>query len=374
MQSEKRVKICFLEAEASEQLFFETALSDHEITFAFGLQEAEPGTQILCLYIHTPINAAVLDQYRQMKLIATRSIGFDHIDVEECTRRGILVSNVPGTDANSVAEHTFALMLAVSRRLNEVREANKQTAFSYERLRSFDLKDKTLGIIGTGRIGLRVSYIALAFGMSVIAYEPYRQSLMAEIVGVRYVALDELLRDSHIISLHTPLTRETVHLLDRAAFSRMRPGAVLINTARGALVDTEALIEALDKGAITGVGLDVLEEESVMQKEAMRIISDNIVERLQTQSAEELNVKHPERIKQIQTLMENKKLLARPNVVFTPHVAFNSVEAVERINALTVENIKAYIRGQPMNVVNPNAIAKVRNNQFARRGRSRASR
>src|SRR5271165_2047864 len=229
------MKICFFEAEATEQLFFETALGGHELVFASNLQEGEPDAEILCLYIHTSVTASVLDQYRTVGLIATRSIGYDHIDVEECTRRGITISNVPGTDANTVAEHTFALMLALSRRLNEVREANKQSKFSYERLRGFELKDKTLGIVGTGRIGLRVAHIALAIGMKVIAYEPYNKSLMAEILGLRYVSLEELLGSSHVISLHTPLTPETLHMLDREAFAKMRRGVLLINTARGAL-------------------------------------------------------------------------------------------------------------------------------------------
>lgn len=346
------MKICFFEAEASEQLFFETALAGHELAFASNLQEGELDAEILCLYIHTLVAATALNQYRNVQLIATRSMGYDHIDVEECTRRGITISNVPGADANTVAEHTFALMLALSRRLNEVREANKRAKFSYERLRGFDLKDKTLGIVGTGRIGLRVAHIALAFGMKVIAYEPYRQSLMAEIVGLQYVPLDELLGRSHVISLHTPLTPETLHVLDRKAFAKMRHGVVLINTARGALVDTVALIEALNEGVVAGVGLDVLEEESVMQKDAMSIITERIVTRIQTTSSEEFRLKNPEKIKQLQTLMDNAKLLARANVVFTPHVAFNSIEAVERINALTVQNIEAFLRGEPTNVVN----------------------
>jgi D-lactate dehydrogenase len=257
--------------------------------FAPNPQEAAPNAEILCLHIHTPVNAMLLDQYPRVELITTRSMGYDHIDVDECTHRGITVSNVRGTDANTVAEHTFALILALSRRLYEVREANKQPKFSYERLRGFDLKDKTLGIVGTGRIGLRVAHIALAIGMEVIAHEPYNKSLMAEILGLRYVPLDELLRRSHVISLHTPLTPETLHMVNRETFAKMRRGVVLINTARGALVDTVALIEALDVGIVAGAGLDVLEDESVMRKDAMRIITEGIITRLQTQSHEEVS-------------------------------------------------------------------------------------
>jgi len=194
-------------------------------------------------------------------------------------------------------------MLALSRRFNEVREANTRSKFSYEHLRGFDLKDKTLGIVGTGRIGLRVAHIALAFGMKVIAYEPCKQSLMAEIVGLQYVPLDELLSRSHVISLHTPLTPETFHMLDEKALGKMRRGVVLINTARGALVDTVALIEALNGGIVAGAGLDVLEEESVMRKDAMKIITERIVTRLQTTSSEEFSVKNPERIWHINAIM-----------------------------------------------------------------------
>jgi D-lactate dehydrogenase len=349
------MKICLLETEVSEQLLFETALDGrHELVFASNLGEGALDAEIFCLYIHTLVTATVLDQYRKVELIATRSMGYDHIDIEECTRRGITVANVPGTDANTVAEHTFALMLALSRRLNEVRAANKQAKFSYERLRGFDLKDKTLGILGTGRIGLRVAHIALAFGMEVIAYEPYQPSLMAEIVGVQYVPFDDLLSRSHVISLHTPLTPETLHIIDGKAFAKMRRGVVLINTARGALIDTVALIEALNEGIVAAAGLDVLEEESVMRKDAMKIITERIVTHLQTTSSEEYSLKNPERIRQLQALMDNTKLLARSNVVFTPHVAFNSIEAVQRINALTVKNIEAYAQGEPTNVVNKN--------------------
>jgi D-lactate dehydrogenase len=345
------MKICFFEIEENEGSFFEESLSGHDLVTARDWAEADSDADVLCLYIHTLVTPEMLDHFRHLKLITTRSIGYDHINLEECWARGIVVCNVPGTDANTVAEHTFALILALSRRLSEVCEANKLPKFSYERLRGFDLKDKTLGIVGTGRIGLRVAHIGLAFGMKVTAYEPYRQSLMAEIVGLRYVSFDDLLAGSHVISLHAPLTPETLHMLDRKSFAKMRRGAVVINTARGALIDTEALTEALDQGIIAGVGLDVLEEESVLQKDAIRIISEGIVKRLQSATSEDYDVKHPESITKMQTLINNRKLLARKNVVFTPHVAFNSVEAVERINAMTVENIEAYQRGAPINVI-----------------------
>jgi D-lactate dehydrogenase len=310
----------------------------------------EPDGEILSVYIHSKIDTLFLDRHPHLRFITTRSAGFDHIDVAECARREIPVANAAGDDANTVAEHTFALILALARRLSEVREANKQPVFHYEKLRAFDLKDKTLGVIGTGRIGLRTVHIALAFGMKVIAVDPHNRSLMAEILGMRYVPLDDLLRESHVVSIHAPLMAETFHLLDRDAFAKCRDVVIIVNTARGAIIDTDALIEALDSGRVAGVGLDVLEEESVMRKQAGKIIAEQIVKRLKT-SEEEARMRDPGRLKRFESLMRNQRLLSRPDVLFTPHVAFNSVEAVARINQTTVENIRAFLRGAAENLV-----------------------
>jgi D-lactate dehydrogenase len=185
--------------------------------------------------------------------------------------------------------------------------------------------------------------------MKVLAYDLYRQTELTE--SVRYVPLDELLAGSHIISLHVPLTPETFHLLNREAFAKCQPGVIIINTARGRVIDTDALVEALDAGIVGGAGLDVLEEESVMRKEAGRIVTDQIIERLQQTPPEAPAVRSPEGVQQIERLLRNERLLARPDVVFTPHVAFNSIEAVERILTMTVENIRAFLAGKPTNVV-----------------------
>jgi D-lactate dehydrogenase len=349
------MKIYFVEPEPSDIEFFEDALPEHDLSFAEYDSDVELDCEILSVYIHSKIDNAFLDRHPQLKFITTRSAGYDHINVAECAHRGIIVSAAAGADDNTVAEHTFALILALARRLHEVSEANKKPVFHYEKLRAVDLKDKMLGVIGTGRIGMHVVHIALAFGMKVIAYEPYRPSLMAEIFGVRYVSLDELLRQSHVITLHAPLTEETLHMIDREAFAKCRDGVIIVNTARGALIDTNALVEALDSGRVGGAGLDVLEEESVMRKEADKIIADQIIDRLKnhSRSDDEAQMKDPGRLEQFEEVMRNQRLLNRPDVVFTPHVAFNSEEAVARINAITVENIKAFLRGSPINLVQP---------------------
>jgi D-lactate dehydrogenase len=346
------MKIEFTETEQPEEDFFQAALAGHDLRFLSGISEVDRDAEVLCIYIGSRIDARFLDAHPALKLITTRSAGHDHIDAGECLRRAVIVCEVPGSNANTVAEHTFALMLALSRRIIEARRVKKETRFSFERWRGFELENKTIGVIGTGQIGQRVVHLALAFGMTVLAVDPYRQTGAAE--GVRYVPLGELLRESHIISLHTPLTAETFHLLDRAAFAQCRRAPLIINTARGAVIDTDALIEALDAGTLGGAGLDVLEEESVMRKDAGKIVTDQIIERLHNAaSQEEAGIRTPEGIKQIERLFRNERLLSRPNVVFTPHVAFNSVEAVERMLTMTVENIRAFLAGKPINVVTP---------------------
>lgn len=345
-------KIYLVEMQHGEEDFFRQNLESFDVDCVDDLSGVAPDAEALSVSLHSRISEEFLDSHPNLKLVTTRSTGYDHIDIEACARRGVTVCNVSSVDENTVAEHTFALMLAVARRLLEVHEANKRPHFDYTALRGVDLNGKTLGVIGTGRTGLRVIHIALAFGMRPIAHDPYNHSLMSELLGVQYTTLEELLRNSDVISLHTPLTQETHHMLDREAFSKCRVGVILVNTARGELIHTDALIEALDAGTVAGVGLDVLEDEIVMQKEAPRVIADQIIENIQgTMSPEEIRLRNPERIKELETLIQNGALLTRRNVVFTPHVAFNSIEGVHRINVTTVNNIQAFFEGHPINTI-----------------------
>lgn len=345
--------IYFVETETSEETFFTEALARHDVRFATSLDKVDADAEALSTFIYSKVDSAFLDAHPKLRLIATRSTGFDHIDLNACRERSVLISIVPSYGDNTVAEHTFALILALSRRLRESMSANQSNHFSYEEVRGFDLYGKTLGVIGSGRIGLHTIRIAKAFGMQVVAYDLRPQPFMGEILGFEYLPMEELLGRADIITLHIPLFPATFHLLDRAAFAKCKRGVVIVNTARGALIDTNALLEALDNGTVRGAGLDVLEEERVLQKETMHIISDQIVSRLQSGIApEELRASDPDRIGELQRLMRNAELIGRPNVVFTPHVAFNSVEAVERINCTTVRNIEAFVAGNPVNLVN----------------------
>jgi D-lactate dehydrogenase len=287
---------------------------------------------IISPFIHSALDAAALARLPKLKFIATRSTGYDHIDLAICRARGIQISNVPSYGENTVAEHTFALILALSRNIHKAFVHTLARDIPFKELRGFDLAGKTLGVIGAGRIGLHAIKIAKGFGMHVVAYDLRREALLAEVLNFRYVELDELLSVSDIISLHCPYTRETHHMLNLENIGKVKRGALLVNTARGGLVDPAALTRALDEGILAGAALDVLEGEELLKDERQ------ILEQPLAQD-------------KLRTLLLNHSLLNRDNVVITPHIAFNSREAVERILSTTIENIRAYLAGSPVNLV-----------------------
>jgi D-lactate dehydrogenase len=287
---------------------------------------------VLSVFIHSPVMAELLAQVPHLRFIATRSTGYDHVDLETCRARGIAVSNVPTYGENTVAEHTFGLILALSRKIHQAYVRTVRGDFSLAGLRGFDLKGRTLGVIGTGNIGLHAIRIGRGFGMDVLAYDVREQHLLAEVLGFRYVPLDDLIVQADIVSLHVPYFPATHHLINRERLARMKRGSLLINTARGGLVDTEALLWALDEGILAGAGLDVIEGEELIGEERL----------LLRQGAA------PE---QLQAAIRGHLLLQRENVIFTPHIAFNSEEALHRILDTTVENVRAFLDGKPVNLV-----------------------
>jgi D-lactate dehydrogenase len=288
--------------------------------------------EIISPFIYTKLTAERLAKLPKLKLITTRSTGFDHIDVAECTKRGITVSNVPFYGENTVAEHTFALILALSRKVHEAFVRVRAGNFSLDGLRGFDLKDKTIGVVGAGHIGLHVIRIARGFGMNVLAFDVHRDNFLAEVLGFTYADMHTLLESSDIITLHAPYNKLTHHLINRDNIREIKRGAILINTARGGLVDTEALLTALENKILAGAGLDVLEGEETIYEESA-LLGDAL---------------NPERLRRA---TQNHVILKHPNVVFTPHNAFNSQEALERILDTTASNITSFIAGVPRNVV-----------------------
>lgn len=345
--------IYFIQTGVNSEELFREHLTEHDLHFVGTAAEVGEDAEMLVVLFWTRVDDAFMAAHPKLRLVATRSSGYDHIDLVACRERGIIACSVPSYGENTVAEHTFALILSLTRRLREVATAKRIGRFSFEELRGFDLYGKTLGVIGTGRIGLHVIRLARGFGMEVVAFDSHPADVIASLLGFSYVPLDEVLHRSHVLSLHVPLTPATIHLLNRDAFAKCRDGVIVINTARGAVIDTAALLEALDSGRVAGAGLDVLEDERVFQKTASSVIADQIIELLHADptSPEEYHQRDPKRLEELRRLGRNEALLARPDVVFTPHVAFNSVEAVERIDQVTIENIRAFVAGTPINVI-----------------------
>ena len=290
------------------------------------------GATILSVFIYSTVTAKLLRRVPQVRFIATRSTGFDHIDLAACRRRRIAVSNVPSYGENTVAEHTFALILSLSRNVHKAYVKTIKGDFSLEGLQGFDLKGKTLGVVGSGHIGLHVIKIAKGFGMEVLVYDVRKDVFLSEVLDFRYAPLKELLRHSDIVSLHVPYVPATHHLMNRATFQLMKRGALFINTARGGLVDTDALVWALDEGIVGGAALDVLEGEELVKEERQLLSKDFSKEKLAT-------------------ALRNHILLHRENVVITPHIAFDSREALHRILETTVNNIAGFLSGSPTNLV-----------------------
>lgn len=241
-------------------------------------------------------------------------------------------------------------MLALARRLRELMNLPKKGRFSYEKTRSFELHGKTLGIIGMGKVGQRVAKLAGAFDMQVLACDIDRREDLSTTLKFEWASLDDLLARSDVVTLHAPLTSATYHIINEKTFAQMKRGVLIVNTARGSLIDTAALRTALETGQVGGAGLDVLQDERVLRRSAPEIITTQILKHLRSDDlAHEAH--DADRIRELEELVGSENLLSRSNVVFTPHVAFNTHEAVERLRAVTANNIRAYIAGTPQNVV-----------------------
>jgi D-lactate dehydrogenase len=332
------MNIHYFSGEPWEESYVRTKLPNENITFhekslATYPDLGDPETIVLCTFIESPIGEAEMNRFPALKLIATRSTGFDHIDLTVAKARGITVVNVPFYGENTVAEFAFALLLSLSRRIPEAEASVKSGAFSPAGLRGFDLQGKTIGVVGCGHIGLHMIRMAQGFGLNVIGFDAYPNQDLSHSLNFTYASLPELLAKSDIISLHVPYNPHTHHLINKENIGAIKKGAYLINTSRGAVVETEALVEALQSGILAGAGLDVLEEEGDMIDETML-----------------LSAPHPNEAA-LKITLENHYLITHPRVIVTPHLAFNTAEAIERILDTTIENIQHFETGAPTNVV-----------------------
>ena len=332
------MKIGFFEVELWEKEVLKKALPKEEIIFSpqkLTAKTAERYKQLeaIAVFVHSEINHSVLKQLPKLKLITTMSTGYDHIDLEACKKNKITVCNVPTYGENTVAEHTFALILALSRKIVECVERTKKGSFELSGLRGFDLRGKTLGIVGCGNIGQRVMRMAKGFEMRMLVFDVVKNNNLAKKLGFEYAGLDRLLRESDLVTLHIPYNQHTHHLIGRKELSQMKKTAYLINTSLGGVVDTDALVKALQKKEIAGAGLDVLEDECEIIEEKQLLTKE---------FKTKCNLK---------TLVENHLLLEMKNVIITPHNAFNTQEALTRILEVTVENINGFKKGKSINVV-----------------------
>ncbi len=277
------------------------------------------GVTAVCAFVNDALPAEVLEALAGggIRLVALRCTGFNNVDLAAARKLGITVARVPEYSPHAVAEHAVTLVLALNRNIHRAYARVREGNFALEGLLGFDMKGRTVGVVGTGRIGATFARILAGFGCTILAVDPAPDAACIA-VGVRYVELPELLAASDIVSLHCPLTPATHHLIDAAALARLRPGAMLINTSRGAVIDTPAVIAALKDGRLGHLGLDVYEEEADLFFEDLsdKVIQDDVFARL----------------------------LSFPNVLVTGHQAFFTADALQGIAATTIANITAFER------------------------------
>lgn len=326
--STKRYDRRFLDA-ANERLQDRHQLTYYEPRLTPETAVLAKGTAGVCAFVNDVLSREVLELLHAggTRLIAMRCAGYNNVDLKAATELGMTVVRVPAYSPHAVAEHALGMILALNRKIHRSYARVREGNFALDGLLGFDLNGRTIGIIGTGRIGRTFAQILCGLGVKLLAYDPYPNEEMKKL-GAAYVELPELFAQSDIISLHCPLTKDTYHLVDEEALRQMKPGVMLINTSRGALVDTPAVIEALKTGRVGYLGLDVYEEEEEIFFEDLsdQVLQDDVFARLQT----------------------------LPNVIITGHQAFFTEEALTNIAETTLNNVCAFEQGNPLeNEVRP---------------------
>lgn len=286
------------------------------------INEESKNVEVLACFIFTVLDKAALDKFTNLKCIVTMSAGYDHIDMDECNKRGIVVLTAPKYGDNTVAETAFGILLNLTRKLNIANSRAENGVLSFAGLLGTDLKGKTFGVMGTGNIGRAAIGIANGFGMNVIGYDAFPRKELEKELNFKYVDKNEILSASDVISLHMPYLKSTHHIIDYEAFKSMKRNAILLNTSRGELVNTNDLIRALDDGLISGAGLDVLEGDKLI-KAGHELMGDE---------------------KKYQEYFDN--LRRKENVFICPHISFYSSEALVRIMDITLKNMYDYIENR----------------------------
>lgn len=317
-------KVAFFDTKPYDRIWFDKLNHKYEfIYFDSKLNEQTArlvsGCRAVCAFVNDDINARAVEVMHKegVEFLAMRCAGYSNVDFRAAQGK-IKIARVPEYSPYAVAEHAMALLLVLNRKVHKAYIRTRDFNFSLTGLIGTDLHGKTAGIIGTGKIGRTFIDVCRGFGLNIIAYDPYP----APDSGIKYVGLDELFRTSDIISLHCPLTESTYHILSREAFACMKKGVFILNTSRGALIDSSALLDALNDGTVRGAGLDVYEEESdiFFEDHSDKIVRDDVL----------------------------SLLVSRPNVIITSHQAFLTDEALQNIAAVTLGNLDEFFEGKPL--------------------------
>lgn len=335
------MELAFFSTKPYDRRFFEAAVADvdsnhqppHRLTFfeprlTVDTAPLAQGFGGVCVFVNDPLDDAVLDQLAAQgnRLIALRCAGYNNVDLDAAKRLGLTVVRVPVYSPYAVSEHTMALILALNRKVHRAYNRVRESNFAIDGLLGFDLFGKTVGLIGTGRIGQIMAKICTGFGCDVLAHD-LRPNTDCEAMGVSYVGFDELVESADVLSLHCPLTPDTHHLISADVVARLKPGVMIVNTSRGGLIDASALIDGLKSGRIGSVALDVYEEEGDVFFEDLsnNVLQDDVLARL----------------------------LTFPNVLITSHQAFFTQEAMQKIAQTTLANVTGFENGElnPANVV-----------------------
>ena len=316
------MKISFFDTKPYDQASFEHVGRDREFEFKFfdsrltlDTVELARGADCVCVFVNDTVDAPIIDRLYEMgvRLVALRCAGYNNVDIAYCFKK-LHVFHVPAYSPYAVAEHAMAMLLTSVRRIHKAYIRTRDFNFSLNNLTGFDLHGKTVGVVGTGRIGRAFIDICRGFGMKILAYDMFPNSELGDI----YVSLDQLFAESDIISLHCPLTEQTYHMINQETISRMKKGVMVVNTSRGALIDAEALLEGIKARHIGGACLDVYEEEAniFFRDYSGHIVSDDILARL----------------------------ISMPNVIVTSHQAFLTTEALNNIAETTLRNLEEFAR------------------------------
>lgn len=332
------MKIVYFDVEDYEKEFLITANANYDFSLVHSpLNEMNNicpeyyNADIISVFTTSRVSAKVLEKFKNLKLIALRSVGFNHIDLEYCKKNNISVVNSPNYGNITVAEFALGLLLDVSRKITDSYNEYKNGKVTPNNLIGTELSGKTIGIVGLGAIGSAFAKIASALDMKILCYDKYEKEELK--TKYEYVDFERLLKESDFISIHAPLTKENYHMFNEKAFKKMKNTAIIINTGRGELIDSQALYNALISKEIAGAGLDVLEKEETIT-DFDYIVGINRLDKLTLE----------------QTII-NSRLFQLDNVIITPHTAYNSKEAIQRILNTTMNNISEFLLGNIQNKV-----------------------